>query len=346
MHIRIASSFIAAFIAVILPKSALAVIAAKTPPSSMYAQSRAVILGKITKVSADTGVIEASATALSGESPADVVKIKLDGFPEALKSAKEGQPLVLFLGKKAANSALHLGDAWYWPEAAAKGNFVVRKDRSPATTSPSGTGQADLRQSYPGTTTALAALVQELKANGGKYSMLDKVSPDIFKGGTKDLGNAASLKLPKFAGSVVMGNFGEVPKHVFGMVVKDDGVFRHAINSEGAPVATADGDFTRLTGEPVGPYQKRFAGATAAALDCNGDGRMDVLINSPQGPLLLINRGFGCFFVNGDIGKTLGNALPPNAKWTAQDIDGDKHDDLVVVSEDGKATAILNAASK
>src|SRR5688572_15799409 len=197
MRTRLAA---ATLFALLWARPALAVIAAKTPPSSMFNESRAVVLGRITKVSPDTGVVEVSAVALSGESPADTIKIKIDNLPDALNSAKEGRPIVLFLGKRAASSALHLGDRWYLPEPGGKGSFVVRKHR-----------EADLRQSYPGTTTALAALVRELKANGGKSSMLDKAAPDLFKGGTKSV-DTGTVKLPGPAGTSAAGNFGEDPK--------------------------------------------------------------------------------------------------------------------------------------
>src|SRR5688500_8109969 len=182
--------------ALLWARPALAVIAAKTPPSSMFNESRAVVLGRITKVSPDTGVVEASATALSGESPADTIKIKIDNLPETLKAAKEGRPIILFLGKRAASSALHLADRWYLPEPGGRGSFVVRQDRAAAR-----------RQSSPGTTTGLASLVQELKANKGKYSMLDKASPNLFKGGAKAI-DPATIKLPKPAGTTAVGYFG------------------------------------------------------------------------------------------------------------------------------------------
>src|SRR5688572_16566993 len=202
MRTRLAA---ATLFALLWARPALAVIAAKTPPSSMFNESRAVVLGRITKVFPDTGVVEASATALSGESPADTIKIKIDNLPETLKAAKEGRPIILFLGKRAASSALHLADRWYLPEPGGRGDggggsFVVRKDR-----------EADLRQSYPGTTTALAALVRELKANGGKSSMLDRAAPDLFKGGTKSI-DTGTVKLPGPAGTSAAGNFGEDPK--------------------------------------------------------------------------------------------------------------------------------------
>jgi hypothetical protein len=332
MRIRVLAA--TAVLSVVLADPARAVMAAKTPPSSLFGESQNVIIGKVTKITPETGILDASATALKGESPAQTLKIRIEAFPETLQSAKEGQPLVLFLGRRAASHALHFADRWYSPEPGGKGVFVVRRDR-----------EADLRQSYPGTTTALARLLQEFKDNNGKYTMLDKVSPDFFKGGTKQF-DPASVKLPKPAGTIAVGQFGEDPKAPTVMVLKDNGLFRHAADASGNPTGEANADFTGLTGEPLSPYAGRFKGATAAALDANADGRTDLLINSKGGPLLLINRGFGCFFVNPDLAKTLGENFPLTAKWTAADVDGDKHDDLVIFTPDGKATAILNPPAK
>jgi hypothetical protein len=90
-----------------------------------------------------------------------------------------------------------------------------------------------------------------------------------------------------------------------------------------------------------------LAGATAAALDCNGDGRTDVLINTPAGPLLLINRGFGAFFIDADVAKVLKNPageplLGPKTLWTGADVDGDGLDDLLIVAPDGAVSAVMN----
>jgi FG-GAP-like repeat len=313
---------------------ALAVFKAPTPVSSFYDKSVTVVIGKVAKIDRAASRVEASVQALKGKAPADSISIGIQ-IPMLLDSAKTDAPLVLFLGKFAGSSALHIADGWYFPQAAGKSGFFVTKDLS-----------ANLRQSYPGTTSALVKIVEELKANNGKYSMLDEAHADMFKGGAKDLGKGEGLDLPKAAGTSVTGNFGEDPKQPMAIVIREDGIFRQGLQTTGGP----GDDFTRLTGEPLSNYHKDnpkwLAGATAAALDCNGDGRMDVLINSSGGPMLLINRGFGCFFVNPDIGKTIGDALPPNAKWTALDVDGDKHDDLVVISEDGKLTAILNPPGK
>src|SRR4051812_35938113 len=95
---------------------AWAVIAAKTPPSTIYASSNAVVTGTVTKMNAEAGTIEASATALSGEFAAAAIKLKLVEMPQVLAGVKAGAPLVLCIGKRAASSALHLGDTWLFPE--------------------------------------------------------------------------------------------------------------------------------------------------------------------------------------------------------------------------------------
>jgi hypothetical protein len=317
-----------------------AVVKAPHPPSSFYDKSVAVIVGKITQVDAGTGRAKASIQTAKGAAPGDFIALQIQDLPRLQSALKPDAPLVLFVGQRAGASALHIADGWYFPQpAGGKTSFIVAKDLA-----------ANLRQSYPGTTSALVKIVEELQANNGKYSMLDEAHTNMFKGGTKDLGKADSLKLPKPAGPIALGNFGENPKAAFAIIVREDGIFRHPLDSEGAPTATPDADFTRLTGEAITSYHRDkprwLTGATAAALDCNGDGRTDLLINSSAGPMLLINRGFGCFFVNPDLGKTLGNSLPANAKWTAMDVDNDKHDDLVVISDDGKATAVLNPPAK
>jgi hypothetical protein len=316
-----------------------AVVKAPHPPSSFFDKSVAVVVGKIIQVDAGSGRAKASVQAAKGAAPGDSIALQIQDLPALQAALKTDAPLVLFIGQRAGASALHIADGWYFPQpAGGKTSFIVSKDLA-----------ANLRQSYPGTTSALVKIVEELQANNGKYSMLDEAHTNMFKGGTKDLGKPNALKLPKPAASVALGNFGENPKAAFAIIVRDDGIFRHPLDAEGAPAATPDADFTRLTGEAITSYHKDkpkwLAGATAAALDCNGDGRTDLLINSSAGPMLLINRGFGCFFVNPDLGKTLGAALPPTAKWTATDVDNDKHDDLVVLSADGKAIAILNPPS-
>jgi hypothetical protein len=366
-----------AAIAAISP-AAFALIKVQTPVSKMYAGAVSVIVGKVTKVSLDTGILEAVATTLKGDGVGEALKIKLENLPDVVKNAKEGSPLVLLIGRRSASNALNLADTWLFPEPlpSGKSNFIVRKE-------------LDLKQSFPGTTSALTKAVEELKA--AKSTMLDEVSPDMFKGGVKELGSIppggvalqtlrptgsktqtivlATPAGPKFftadptglkpaqpitdegtkspaASAAAFGNFGEEPDKLYAIVIKDDNIYRYPLDGQGQPA-----DFVRLTGERISNYHKEnpkwLAGATAAALDCNGDGRMDLLINTPSGPLLLINRGFGAFFIDADLGKILKTPagaplLDGKSLWTAADVDGDGLDDLLIVSPTGAVTAVMN----
>ncbi|MDB5322770.1 MAG: hypothetical protein JWN40_4401 [Phycisphaerales bacterium] len=365
----------------IFAQSAAALIKVKTPVSEMYSGAVSVVVGKVTRVSPDTGVIEASAAALKGDGVGDTVKIKLENLPAVIRSVKEGSPVVLLIGRRSSSNALNLADSWLFPEAApsAKSNFVVRKE-------------LDLKQSFPGSTAALVRALEDLKA--GKSTMLDEVTPGMFKGAVKEIGSVpaggaalytvrptggktqtivlATPAGPKFftadstglkpaqpvtddrpkspvpdAIAAAFGNFGEEPDKLYALVIKDDNIYRYPLDGQAAPA-----DFLRLTGERISNYHKDnpkwLAGATAAALDCNGDGRMDLLINTPSGPLLLINRGFGAFFIDTDLAKVLKTPagaplLTDKTLWTAADVDGDGLGDLIIVSaETGAVTAVMN----
>lgn len=391
-----------------LPAAAL--VKAPTPVASFYATAHTVVVGKVTSVAA-SGNVTTSARTLKGEPVGDGLKIKLDAFPDVVKNLKEGAPVVLLVARRTA--ALSIDDQWLLPEAAPSSrNLYVAK---------TALGDA-LRQSYPGTSSALVKAVEELAANNGKYSMYDEVSPEMFHGGVKSLGQvdppgatelrtiiidrkqhllagnrmfvvdggaikpavqatmtgvaadalavgqvelggkavlasldkSGALSLdgksakPLWSGvqavTAAIGNFGE-DGSAAAIVVTEDQITRYALDGASAPA-----DFLRLTGEKISTYHREnpkwLASATARSLDCNGDGRMDILINAPAGPMLLINRGFGCFFINADLGKVLktdsGSALPGKDPWTGIDVDGDGNDDLLIVSPTGAASAVLN----
>ncbi len=405
---------------------------AATPPDSLYSSCPTVITGTITKFTADTGNIEATAQTLKGTPVGDVIRFKLQNLPEIAARVKVGEPLVLFVAHLDRNAALHLADTWLAPAKAGPSTFLVSAEK-------------DLRQSYPGTTAALHRLVTGLK--DGKYDMLNAVSPNSFKGSIKELGKldapgahtlfaarlgsdkqstliAASATAAKSfslapdgfhpattpppaltdviavaaaefpigttgaaartflslkkdgtltagdpaipttpgatplklwandapASCAAIGSFADQGK-LAALVVRDTDVFLYPIDPSADPkTAPAPLDFLRLTGERLSTYfkgDKPLAGASAAPLDVNGDGRMDLLIHTPQRDLLLINRGYGSFFINADIGKILVDPagkplLGDKTPWTAVDVDGDGNDDLLILSESGAVSALLN----
>jgi hypothetical protein len=411
-----AARLITVLLAGIAP-AASALIAVKLPVSEIFTGSRVVVVGNVTKIDSEEGNVAASAKALKGDAPGDVIRFKFKNLPAVLANIKEGSPFVLLTGRKAENFALHIGDTWVLPQPTDKPQlFEVSHEK-------------DLKQSYPGTTSALLKIVEATAAD--KYDMLDKVSDEaskaMLRGGTKDLfkvdaagavaliavrspdkytevygrtkdglrrllsatptgTSATSLPAPAVpvdtvaispgdiltatgeltqltggggsakrrlwtdntpASAAAFGNFGEDADKLYAVVVKDDNIYRYGLDGQSPPA-----DFTRMTGERVTTYHKDnpkwLAGATAAALDVNGDGKMDVLINAPAGAMLLINRGYGAFFVDVDIDKALKDAdgkplIGVKSLWTAADVDADGLDDLIVVAPDtGAVTAVLN----
>jgi hypothetical protein len=273
---RIIHVVVPLLLALVAPVS-FGLIKVQTPVSKMYVGSSSVVVGKVSKVSAETGVIEAAATTLKGDGVGEAMKIKVDGLPEVLKGVKEGSPVVLLIGRRSASNAMSIGDAWVFPEQApsSKSNFIVRRE-------------LDLKQSFPGTTAALAQVVAEIK--GGKSPMLDEVSPDMFKGGVKQLGTipagatgiatrkgatsqivvvtspagekfytvdstglkpaepVSAVAAPKSpverATATVFGNFGEEPDKTYAIVVKGEQITRESLDGKTPPAHSE-----RLTGE-------------------------------------------------------------------------------------------------
>ncbi|HEV8379131.1 MAG TPA: FG-GAP-like repeat-containing protein, partial [Tepidisphaeraceae bacterium] len=109
-------------------------------------------------------------------------------------------------------------------------------------------------------------------------------------------------------------------------------------------------DFARLTGEPLSTYLKDSGGEFKPGLkliplDANGDGRRDLLVLSEGANFLLINRGFGAFFISpGAAQNALGSApdkpfpyaaSATSSHWAAVDTRGDHHEDLLILAPDG-----------
>jgi hypothetical protein len=109
-------------------------------------------------------------------------------------------------------------------------------------------------------------------------------------------------------------------------------------------------DFTRLTGEPLSTYLKDAGGEFKTGmklipLDANGDGRRDLLVLSEGANFLLINRGFGAFFVSPAAASLALGSAPDKpfpyassataSHWAAVDARGDHHEDLLILTPDG-----------
>src|SRR5687768_13313856 len=114
-------------VAFALAPSARAVIAVKLPVAEIYDGSRTVVTGQVTKVNGESGTVEASAKALKGEFPGDIVRLKFEGAQKAQSAGiKVGDPLVLCTGAKAENFALHIADEWFLPEVHPAAPKVLR----------------------------------------------------------------------------------------------------------------------------------------------------------------------------------------------------------------------------
>jgi hypothetical protein len=132
----------------------------------------------------------------------------------------------------------------------------------------------------------------------------------------------------------------------------------HSILREG-PSEAAKGPidgFERLTGEPIKTYplgfDKRVEWAAMTSIDVNADGKRDVVVMTASSGVVMVNRGYGAFFVIGNLPKLISpdGKLPfkagPGTLLAAADVDGDGREDLIVVDAEGKVWAVLNPAPK
>lgn len=135
------------------------------------------------------------------------------------------------------------------------------------------------------------------------------------------------------------------------MVVRSSGLTRYALDPDGGPPAELD----RLTGNPLKAYNDTTEAThwnvvAAVPLDINGDGLQDLIVILDQDGPTLVNRGFGTFFLNpmptNELHDSYENEVPwkltPKTNFGAGDIHGDKFDDLLIVTEDGKLFELDN----
>lgn len=135
------------------------------------------------------------------------------------------------------------------------------------------------------------------------------------------------------------------------MVVRASGLTRYALDPDGGPPA----DFERLTSQPLDAYNEgkglsRWNVVGAVPLDINGDGLQDLIVILDNDGPTLVNRGFGTFFFNTIPTNALHDSydtkvpwkLTPKTHFGAGDIHGDKFDDLLIVTEDGRLFELDN----
>jgi hypothetical protein len=101
-----------------------------------------------------------------------------------------------------------------------------------------------------------------------------------------------------------------------------------------------------MTGERFDSFYKARDGkvqsAIATGIDVNGDGRTDYLLIGDAGGMLLINRGFGAFFVSTEAVSALrpkegkpAVEISSSSCIAAVDFKGDKREELLVLNSDG-----------
>jgi hypothetical protein len=233
---------------------AAAVIKIEMPVSKLYETAQAVVTGNIVRVNPDNQVIEVKVTnTLKGESPGDQFRIQIVSPAELIKEASVGQPVVLLTGRARSGPAhmLHLADAWLRAERVADSSPPVWRVVK----------VHDSKKEFPGTTAALVRIMIELKA--GKSTLLDMMEQNYLSGGIKELGRLKANK-PSWLMAVDV-NGDKKPDLLVGV---GDGV--KLFMAVGAKYE----DATEKWGLSAA------SGRYHASGDINGDGRIDLLLDS------------------------------------------------------------------
>jgi hypothetical protein len=145
---------------------------------------------------------------------------------------------------------------------------------------------------------------------------------------------------PRLAAAI--GSFGDVNDTCV-IVLTDSTLTRYSMNGQSA-------DFTRLTGEPLSTYLKdsdgKFKSPKLVPIDANHDKRMDLLVLSEKSNFLLINRGFGAYFVSPAAAGLALNAGPdmphPFASAATSSHWAALNNDLLVLTPDGAFYRLVN----
>jgi hypothetical protein len=258
-HLALALPALAA--ALVPDRPAEAVIRVDTTIQKVYDPSGTVVTGTVTAVKPDNRVVEVKVVeTVKGESPGEQVRVQIVSPEELLKSVAAGQPAVLFIAEEKGQSMalVHMADTWLMAQLVPNSKPPVYRVVQ----------VFDGKQTFPGRTAAMLRLVGELKA--GKSTLLNKVEPNFFHGGIRQLAKLPVAKPAFLAATDVNGD--RKPDLLVG-------------TAEGVRLMLAAASAFEDGTEKWG--LAKAAGAVAAIGDANGDGRPDLLI----GTEIYINDG-------------------------------------------------------
>jgi ribosomal protein L35AE/L33A len=297
----------AALLAVATP--AAAVIGIDVTVAKVYQGSKIVVIGTVTDVNADSGVIDVKLDEpLKGKSLGERIRLKVVKPAELIKQVAVGQPMVLLITTPtgSGSEAVHLADTPLLTSAIAGSNMQTWQIK--------GVHEA-MPRTFPGRTAALVRLLADLKA--GKNTILDKWDQTPYSGPMRKL---ADLKVQK-------------PRWLMAADVNGDGkpdLLVGAANGTRLLLATAGGYYDAT--EKWGAWGA--AGAYRAAGDVNNDGKLDLLLDDT----LWINDGQ-------KFAAKARFALPEKVRPLAAallDATGDKRPDALFLAANGELRVFEN----
>jgi len=277
----------------------------------LFAESKAVVSGKVVDIDKESSVVNVSLTkALKGKSPGPKIRVQIVAPPEVLATLAADQPLVLFVSETegGGKSVIHVADTWLLANGVPNSNLLVWR-----------VVQAwdAVKQSFPGRTAALAALVAEL--NAGTDTLINAWPHKPFVGGVKTKGKVPVQKATWMLADDLNGD--KKPDLIVG-------------SAAGTKVLLANGEAYDDATAAWGALGN--AGGYHASGDANGDGKTDLLLDGA----LWLNQGttFKAAAVTFDLpkGTPLASALI--------DVNGDQKLDAVFLSATGEMRIYENAA--
>ncbi len=273
--------------------------------------SNTVVIGKVVDVVADSNVVNVDLNkALKGKSPGAKIRV-LVPQPELLKEIAAGQPLVFFMAdaEGVGGASIHVGDTWLLAKANPISKMLVWQVLKSDDT---------FKLSFPGRTSALAKMVNDLNADTSTFMNKFELKP--FNGGIHKRAKLPVQKATWMLAEDVNGD--KKPDLLIG-------------SAAGTQLFIAKGDGYEDATEQWG--LKGVAGKFHAVGDVNGDGKPDLLLDNT----LWINDGQK--FVASKATLEIGKGAPLAAALI--DATGDKKPDAVFLSADGELRIYENSGS-